>query len=276
MPPGARMTAPLSISGHCPAYQGGTVAPYWRTRSSPQRSSPVAGSRQTTWHLGPIATTSLSVTRRHGARHAVIALHRDRIGITPDLAPVGQRQAAQGVLLLVAVVVHEIDAPVENGRAGVAFAHVNRPQLARFRRPARRARGSSFPVLMPSRFGPRNCGQAPGQIRRLAIGADELAGEDGVGIAAQFAARRLVGPRHAQRQRLVRRRAQTRARAPPAPGARALPESASVVFARPKLLHQFSIFVAGFEAPGRASRRAQQKNRASQSGGDRKARGISN
>src|ERR1041384_5003475 len=62
LPPGARITVSFSISGHCPAYQGGIVAPYCLTRSMPQRSSPVMGLRQATWHLGPIVTTNFSLT----------------------------------------------------------------------------------------------------------------------------------------------------------------------------------------------------------------------
>src|ERR1041385_8825874 len=51
-PPGASTTFPLSSKGHWPAYHGGTVAPYCRTKSLPQRSSPETEFRQTTWHLG--------------------------------------------------------------------------------------------------------------------------------------------------------------------------------------------------------------------------------
>ena len=132
----------------------------------------------------------------------MVALHRDGIGEAPDLPPVRQRQAAEGVLLLVAVVVHEIDAPVEDCGAGVAFAHVNRPQLARFRRlpGAREAHliGADAITVWPPELRP-----CAGKICRLAVGSNDLAGEDGVGLAAQFAARGLVGPRHALHERFV-------------------------------------------------------------------------
>src|SRR6516225_6086507 len=62
LPAGARMTRLLSISGHCPAYHGGTSVPYWRTRSRPQRSSPLVASAHRTWHLGPNATTNWPAT----------------------------------------------------------------------------------------------------------------------------------------------------------------------------------------------------------------------
>src|SRR5258708_26847073 len=62
LPPGARITEPLTINGHWPAYHCGTVAPYWRTKSRPHRNSPVVESRQATWHFGPMVTTIWSVT----------------------------------------------------------------------------------------------------------------------------------------------------------------------------------------------------------------------
>src|SRR5208337_2228646 len=83
--------------------------------------------------LGAHRHDELVVNCRDGAGHAVVSLDRDRVSIAPDLAPIGQREAAESVLLLVAVVVHEIDAPVEDSSPGVAFAHVNRPQLPGFR-----------------------------------------------------------------------------------------------------------------------------------------------
>ena len=63
--------------------------------------------------------------RRHRAGHAVIALDRHRIRIAPNLTAIRQGQAAERVLLLVAVVVHEVHAPAEDGGAGVTLAHVN-------------------------------------------------------------------------------------------------------------------------------------------------------
>src|SRR5262245_50944209 len=57
LPPGARITRPFSTKGHCPAYQGGVVAPNCRTKSSPHLSSPETASTHATWHLGPIDTT---------------------------------------------------------------------------------------------------------------------------------------------------------------------------------------------------------------------------
>ena len=62
VPPGARITRSPSISGHCPAYQGGTLVPYSATRSFAHFFSPVVASRQVTWQSGPIAITYLSVT----------------------------------------------------------------------------------------------------------------------------------------------------------------------------------------------------------------------
>ncbi len=61
-PPGARITASPSISGHWPAYHGGTVAPNCLTRSNFQTSFPVRASRQVTWHIGPRLTTKRSLT----------------------------------------------------------------------------------------------------------------------------------------------------------------------------------------------------------------------
>src|SRR6185369_15160600 len=61
-PPGARMTFAPWIKGHCPEYQGGTVAPNSCTRSMVQRNSPVSASAQVTWHFGPNATTKFSVS----------------------------------------------------------------------------------------------------------------------------------------------------------------------------------------------------------------------
>ncbi len=61
-PPGARIARPPTISGHCPAYHCGTFVPYSVTRSMPHFFWPVIASAQITWHLGPIATTYLSLT----------------------------------------------------------------------------------------------------------------------------------------------------------------------------------------------------------------------
>ena len=70
--------------------------------------------------------------RRHGARHAVIAFQR-RAGsqkrqISLPSASDKQRNTS---CLLVAVVIHQIHAPVQHRRAGVTFARVNGPELAR-------------------------------------------------------------------------------------------------------------------------------------------------
>ena len=54
--------APPSTSGHCPVYQSGTSVPCSRTRSIPQRSSPVRASQHITWQLGPMVTTYLPLT----------------------------------------------------------------------------------------------------------------------------------------------------------------------------------------------------------------------
>src|ERR1019366_4817221 len=95
------------------------------------RPSPNPGRPRCTW--GP-SRRQLVGPRRHRARHAMITLHQDRIGIAPNLTAIRQGQTAERVLLLFAVVVHEIDAPIEDGSAGVAVTHVNPPQLARLSR----------------------------------------------------------------------------------------------------------------------------------------------
>jgi len=64
--PGAMMAVSpspqSSMSGHCPAYHGGTVVPCSLTRSMAHFLSPVFASRHVTWHLGPSARRYLSVT----------------------------------------------------------------------------------------------------------------------------------------------------------------------------------------------------------------------
>ena len=152
--------------------------------------------------LGAHRHEQLLGERRNSAGHPVIALDRDEIGITPDLPPVGQRQATQGVLLLVAVVIHEIDAPVEDCGTGVAFPHVSRPQLAGLAslpgaRKADRFRADAVTVGAP-KLRP-----STRQVRRLALGTDQLAAEDRIGTAARFPARGLVSSRDAQHQRLA-------------------------------------------------------------------------
>src|ERR1035441_8909206 len=129
--------------------------------------------------LGAHRDDELVGDRRHRARHAMIALHRDRIGIAPNLTAIRQGQAAERVLFLLAVVVHEVHAPIENGGAGVTVAHVNRPQLARLpwlpgSREARRFRANGIPVWSTEL---RPCAR---QVRGLAIGADELARKDSI------------------------------------------------------------------------------------------------
>ena len=59
--------------------------------------------------LGAHCDDELVRNGRHGARHTVIALDRDRIGITPNLTAVRKGETPQRILFLVAVVVHDID-----------------------------------------------------------------------------------------------------------------------------------------------------------------------
>ena len=57
----------------------------------------------------------------------MIALNADRISESPDLASVVQRQTAQRVLLSLAIVIHQVNASVQNSRACIAVTHLNRP-----------------------------------------------------------------------------------------------------------------------------------------------------
>jgi len=77
--------------------------------------------------LGADGHNELIRNDRHGAGHAMVALYADRVAITPNLPPIRQREAAQRILLLIAVIVHEIDPAVQNHGTGVTFAHVNCP-----------------------------------------------------------------------------------------------------------------------------------------------------
>ena len=84
-------------------------------------------------------------------------------------------------MLLVAVIVHEIDAPVQDCGAGIAVPHINRPQLVRLpglpgAGETHRFRADAI-TAWPAKLRP--CAR---KIRRLAIGSDELAGEHGVGV----------------------------------------------------------------------------------------------
>ncbi len=124
----------------------------------------------------------------HGARHAVVALDRERIAEAPKLLPVRERKATQRALLRVAVVVEEIDATSAHRDAGVTFAHVERPEFARRR---------SFPIagkfgwldrhavaIWPAKLRPR-----AGQLTGLAAAGNQLACQDGIGARRYVAGR---------------------------------------------------------------------------------------
>ena len=106
--------------------------------------------------------------RRHGAGHAVVALDWHRVGVTPNLAAIGQRETAQRVLLFVVVVIHEVNAPFSNGGARITLPAIHRPQLPRAGGVPGTGQRSGFRAdaiaIWPAELGPET-----GKIRRLGM-----------------------------------------------------------------------------------------------------------
>ena len=130
---------------------------------------------------------------RHGAGHAVVALDGHGVGVTPNLAAVGQGETAQRVLLFVVVVIHEINAPLADGDAGITFPAIHGPQLAR---PGgvpgagqRRGFRADAIAIRPAELGPE-----AGEIRRLGIALNEFAGQNRIDSRRAVGAGRLIGP----------------------------------------------------------------------------------
>lgn len=126
----------------------------------------------------------------------MVTFEGDRVGVTPDLAPVGERQAAERVPLVVAVVVEDIDAPGMDGGTSVAFAEGNGPQgnkrpLTEALSPHRRGRGNWV------RRNAIAVGTAETRPATRQVGGETRAkGQFATGIAGGFFfARKVVGPR---------------------------------------------------------------------------------
>ncbi len=64
---------------------------------------------------------------RHGSAHAVISLDLNRIRVAPNLPPVIKRQTPDSISTVFSIVIQNVHPTVQDGRPGIALAHVKRP-----------------------------------------------------------------------------------------------------------------------------------------------------
>ena len=131
----------------------------------------------------------------HGAGDAVIHLDLHTIGESPYLLAVGQRQAADRLLSLRAVVVVDVDAARQDGGGGVALGHGEGPEL---RRPALGPLPAERHVIGADVVEPRAAKARPGarQVRGLRLAADERARQLDRLLGRLPGRRRAVRPGH--------------------------------------------------------------------------------
>jgi len=100
------------------------------------------------------------------------------------------------------IIIHHINPSSEHSRARIAFAEIHTPELPRFASAPRTRDADRFGAdsiaICTSKLRP-----GPGEIGRLTVTFDQLPGQYGVGICAQFAVGPFICPGDTQGQRRV-------------------------------------------------------------------------
>ena len=179
----------------------------------------------------------------------MVALDGNRIGIPPNLAPIGQPKTTQGILLPLAVVVHDIDPAVQDSRPGIPVAKVDGPQFGGSRGGPGVEQGLRLPAdavpVGASKLRPRARQLGGLGVRRrrflrtdpaLTAGANQLPGKDRVGLGARRV--RQAGPFPARAAPgTCSDRATTRRQAAPSPTTPAAPGRSRAALEDKSLVH---------------------------------------